>query len=314
MKAARWDETWHRLREWTAGQGPSERMAALLLAGEGYTALDPSHPATAMKDGRRVVMAVYFPRGEQSFKALKKKFVSDLAGARANGGAAFAFVTNQEITLGQRKQLVKVASPTTLDLCHLERIAMLLDVPNNAGLCKQFLSIDVADTVSAKDSERVLRLLEGQRRIEGMQTGGDTFAYFMLYHFDLRAAVAQQVVVIKHGDFSVFDLSFRVRDMDRSADVFMHALGNLNQSAVMIGGRWSLSAQVYYRIFFHARNGSWHQDLILRRSQAASCWLAATRVLGQDGRSVVFVHLDPDFESQFGPAEWRERQVPPVER
>jgi hypothetical protein len=31
MQSAPWDETWHRLREWTAGQGPSERLAALLL-------------------------------------------------------------------------------------------------------------------------------------------------------------------------------------------------------------------------------------------------------------------------------------------
>ena len=69
-------------------------MAALLLAVEGYTALDPSHPlggrdggkdATCRKDGRSAVMAVYFPRGQQSFKALKKKFVGDLAGRRFVG-------------------------------------------------------------------------------------------------------------------------------------------------------------------------------------------------------------------------------------
>jgi hypothetical protein len=67
-----------------------------------------------------------------------------------------------------------------------------------------------------------------------------------------------------------------------------------------------LPEQAYYRIFFHARNGSWNQDLILRRSQAASCWLAATRVLGRDGGSVAFVQLDPDFEPQFGRVAWRE--------
>ena len=251
-------------------------------------------------------MAVYFPRGQQSFKTLKKKFVSDLAGARISGGEVFAFLTNQEITLGQREQLAQVASPTTLDLFHLERITMLLDVPDNAGIRKQFLGIDFADSAAKESDLLALRLLEGQRRIEGMQTGGDSFAYFMLYHFDLPAAVAQQVVVIKQGEFSVFDLSLRVRDMDRSIDVFKRALGNLNQPAEMIGGRWPLPEQVYYRIFFHARNGSWNQDLILRRSQEASCWLAAIRVLGKDGRSVVFAHVDPDFELQFGSAVWRE--------
>lgn len=40
----RQDETWHRLREWTSGQTPSERLAAQLLAEEGYSEIDPSHP------------------------------------------------------------------------------------------------------------------------------------------------------------------------------------------------------------------------------------------------------------------------------
>ena len=44
--------------------------------------------------------------------------------------------------------------------------------------------------------------------------------------------------------------------------------------------RWSAAATgfaySYYRIFFHARNGNWNQDMILK----VSCWLAATRYLG----------------------------------
>ena len=37
----RQDETWHRLREWTYRQTPSERLAAHVLLAEGYTGLDP---------------------------------------------------------------------------------------------------------------------------------------------------------------------------------------------------------------------------------------------------------------------------------
>jgi hypothetical protein len=33
----RCDETWHRLRERTKGQTPSERLAAQILANEGFT-------------------------------------------------------------------------------------------------------------------------------------------------------------------------------------------------------------------------------------------------------------------------------------
>jgi len=31
----RWDETWHRLLEWTNGQAQSERLAAQILISEG---------------------------------------------------------------------------------------------------------------------------------------------------------------------------------------------------------------------------------------------------------------------------------------
>ena len=41
--STRWDETWHRLREWTNGQGLSERLAAQILLAEGFTNVDPSH-------------------------------------------------------------------------------------------------------------------------------------------------------------------------------------------------------------------------------------------------------------------------------
>ena len=40
----RYDETWHRLRESTKGQPPSERLAAQILINEGFTDVDQSHP------------------------------------------------------------------------------------------------------------------------------------------------------------------------------------------------------------------------------------------------------------------------------
>lgn len=78
----RWDETWHRLREWTNGQAPSERLAAQILLHEGYKSLDPSHPlggkdggkdAICQKGNQKWLMAVYFPRGQQDFNEIKKK-------------------------------------------------------------------------------------------------------------------------------------------------------------------------------------------------------------------------------------------------
>ena len=42
----------------------------------------------------------------------------------------------------------------------------------------------------------------------------------MLYHFDLARSVAQNIVVIREGDFPLFDLRIRVMDMDTGRDVF----------------------------------------------------------------------------------------------
>ena len=151
MARNRYDETWHRLREWTKGQTPSERLAAQILLRDGFTGLDPSHPlggrdggkdALASKEGVPFAMAVYFPRGAQAFKDIRSKFENDLAAASKTGAAGFAFVTNQELTLGEREQLRALAGSTAVDLYHLERITTILDVPDMANVRQQFLDIE----------------------------------------------------------------------------------------------------------------------------------------------------------------------------
>ena len=86
MSTTRWDETWHRLREWTNDQAPSERLAAQILLADGFSGLDPSHPlggkdggkdAVCTKNGSSWVMGVYFPRGQQSFGDIKRKYTHD---------------------------------------------------------------------------------------------------------------------------------------------------------------------------------------------------------------------------------------------
>jgi hypothetical protein len=81
---SRWDETWHRLREWTNDQGQAERLAAQILLGEDFADLDPSQPlggpdgskdAVARKRGPRWLMAVYFPEGRRASKPLGRGFL-----------------------------------------------------------------------------------------------------------------------------------------------------------------------------------------------------------------------------------------------
>jgi hypothetical protein len=151
----RYDETWHRLREWTKGQTPSERLAAQILMRDGFSDLDPSHPlggrdggkdALASKGGVPFAMAVYFPRGAQAFKNVRSKFENDLAAASSTEAAGFTFVTNQELTLGEREGLTALAGSIIIDLYHLERITTILDAPDVASVRQQFLDMEPEGT------------------------------------------------------------------------------------------------------------------------------------------------------------------------
>ena len=146
----RFDETWHRLLDWTQGQAPSERLAALLLNEEGYDVIDPSHPlggkdkgadATCSKDGQPWVMAVYFPRGQQTI-TITAKLESDIEAARGRNPVGIAFVTNQELRLAERERLKNLGGDILIDIFHLERITTILDRPHMSQVRKQFLDID----------------------------------------------------------------------------------------------------------------------------------------------------------------------------
>lgn len=145
-------ETWRRLLEWDKGQAPSERLAGQILRMEGFESIDPSHPLggrDGLKDivcGRgtkRWIGAAYFPRGQQAFKAISKKFADDFEGVAVNKVDGFAFVTNQELKLGEREELVSGEKGTNVEIFHLERIASILDSPQCYGLRLEYLDIDM---------------------------------------------------------------------------------------------------------------------------------------------------------------------------
>ena len=146
----RTDETWHRLREWTGAQPPSERLAALVLKDSGYQEIDPSHPLGGPDGGRdglctfngiKTIYAVYFPRGEKSFPTIRDKFQDDLASASKHSVARLAFVTNQEVTLREREILKELGGDIEIDIFHLERVALILDTPKMHPVRAQFLNI-----------------------------------------------------------------------------------------------------------------------------------------------------------------------------
>lgn len=307
----RYDETWHRLLTWTSGQTPSERLAAQILLSEGYVNLDPSHPlggkdggqdATCKMGGKDFVMAIYFPREQQTFASIKEKFLADFVGVGKNSAQGFAFVTNQELRLAERKELKDACAPVSVDLFHLERVTAILDRPEMAQIRKQFLQIDFSDDVVRQELAAAKN--EILARLEGLQTGGKTFCYVMLYDFDLAKALARNFVYIRCGEFPLFDVRLRIVDMESNVELLSRPLGELNSPADYCMVKWHLRDQVYYRLFFHARNGDWMQDLQLHRSVAANCWLAATWVI-RNGE-IVHYYKDSEFDELVGAPAWRD--------
>ena len=146
------DETWNRLLNWTKGQ-KSERLAAHILSSEGYKSIDPSHPLggkdglkdiISMKDNLQWIGAAYFPRGQKTFPEIKKKFVGDVKGIKMNKVSGLAFVTNQELTLNERKELKTIGKPHTIEIFHLERVTHILDTAKNYGVRLEFLDIELS--------------------------------------------------------------------------------------------------------------------------------------------------------------------------
>lgn len=97
----------------------------------------------SIKDNIQWIGAAYFPRGQKNFLETKKKFTGDIKGIKKNKVSGLAFVTNQELTLSERKELKDIGKPHTIEIFHLERIAHILDNPINYGLRLEFLDIEL---------------------------------------------------------------------------------------------------------------------------------------------------------------------------
>ena len=152
MRRAEGRETFYRLLEWDKGQAASERLAALILEQEGFRDIDPSHPLGGKDGGKDMLCefngfkwigAAYFPRGQQNFSAIKKKYRHDLEGAYRNGAKGIAFITNQELSLMERKTLEETDEALDVRIYHLERIANILNMPKMYGIRLEYLEIEM---------------------------------------------------------------------------------------------------------------------------------------------------------------------------
>lgn len=144
-----------KLKLWRGGQPSAERLAGNILHLDGFTSVDPQCPlggpdglkdVICEKNSWRYVGAAYFPPTEQTFTSVKKKYVHDLEGVKANGVDGIVFITNQNLTPSNRKKLVQLATDQRCKsiIYHLERIRLLLDSPSGYGVRLEFLDIDMS--------------------------------------------------------------------------------------------------------------------------------------------------------------------------
>lgn len=189
-------ETWARLRDWDRGQAPAERLSSHILRVEGFQNNDPSHPLggpdglkdiICLKDGKKWIGAAYFPRGQQAFSDIRKKFKSDLEGTQANEINGIVFVTNQELALGERKELKKIAGDVGVEIYHLERISSILDSPLCYGIRLEFLDIDMTK------EEQLAFIAERDEVIRNLQVTQESIISHLKSAKLLRTISAEQV-------------------------------------------------------------------------------------------------------------------------
>lgn len=318
-------ETWSRLLEWDKGQSPSERLAATLLTSEGFTGIDPSHPlggkdggkdALLNKDELNLALAVFFPRGQQSFKEIQKKFQCDFRGVATHRATGFVFFTNQELRMGERSELIRSANNIPVEIYHLERISTLLNTPQNYGVRLEFLQIamtneEIVALYAQRDKDHLKQLLkvsealeEATRKIISHTTGGDSFCCFHVG----KSEDSNQTkwTIVHYGRYPVYAVSARIVDLDtfeeetktnRFSEHSIVSIGDMstNSARTMFQADLGIGNTKRFNIFFNARNGFYTQ--ILRFIRVDGSWKSATKIILQNGPldEPAYVEIDDEF-------------------
>lgn len=145
------EETRYRLIEWTEGKPASERLGGYILSVSEYKKIDPSHPLGGRdgkkdliceKEGIKWIAACYFPCGQKSFSAIKRKFSGELIGAKRNKAKSIVFITNQAITVNQRATLKNLTN-LEVEIFHQERILGILNSPIGFAARQEYLGINM---------------------------------------------------------------------------------------------------------------------------------------------------------------------------
>lgn len=309
-------ETWHRLLDWDKGQTPSERLAAVVLNSESYSNVDPSHPLggpdggkdiLVQKDDLKMIAAVYFPRGQQSFSEIQKKFQDDVSGIAKNSAAGIVFFTNQELRLSERRDLQNMVSEdAVLDLYHIERIGTLLNSPEYYGVRQEYLEIEMTNSelvalYTQRDKQHLAELTALQQKldsalakIESYATGGDSYIHFRLKHNATKTGFT--LISSVKGDFPIYDgkigfnyvnqpSSSRPLSSEKVSDYFPKPLTNLYAQVIGHIG-YPKSYPVNILIQAYTRNAKFEQTASLQEASEGVFLMTDVKVTRDDNNGI----------------------------
>jgi len=148
-------------------------------------------------------------------------------------------------------------------------------------------------------------------------TGGDSFCYYM-HGFPVGTTNTLMSTLIHVGQFPLYDLHIRIVDGNKMDEVRTRTPGPISRQDVRLTETLIDEPTFFktgqgdpyhhrsflrlptkgdsqsYSIFFTARNGSWHQEVSLRR--VGGRWKLATRVKKWGGEEpTLFENISPDF-------------------
>ena len=202
------------LSNWEKDSGDAERLCADLLRIETFENVDPQHPLggpdggkdiLCSKEGNSFVAAVHFPRKPIAFSATKTKFTSDLKESLKHNRNGFIFLTNQELKVGERSTLEKMAAGKGKRclIYHRERLRVMLDSPTGYGLRLRHLGAAMSNEEQAaffaKSSQSFTEALNVQTRaIDSLGRRIDRFGQQGLSLISETAAVVAGAVRGEH--------------------------------------------------------------------------------------------------------------------
>ncbi len=200
-----------------------------------------------------------------------------------------------------------------------------------------FITVYGGIKTSQQQTEDTKKLQEAQNEGFRQITGGDSFCYLKI---SPSGAVDSDLVVLHQGRYPISDVSLRFVDSDQLAgptpaglsamDRILKAqinipIGTLPVKGFRLVGRIQIPAgtiEKTYLASFTARNGSWDEEIILRRTNAGD-WRVALKVNELPGQvsfaelrkptKLLFHEVAPDFsvKSSHEIQDWLGEQPKP---